>query len=51
VLQLRVPDSLASHPALRADRLRLAGGPATNVSVVPRRSLFISSPRRASRPT
>jgi DNA repair protein SbcD/Mre11 len=33
VLQLRVPDSLATHPALRAGWLRRLGGAAANVSV------------------
>jgi DNA repair exonuclease SbcCD nuclease subunit len=33
VLQLRVPESLAAHPALRADRLRLMGISTANVTV------------------
>jgi DNA repair exonuclease SbcCD nuclease subunit len=33
VLQLRVPEALAAHPALRAERLRVLGGPAVNVTV------------------
>jgi DNA repair exonuclease SbcCD nuclease subunit len=35
VLQLRVPGSLVAHPALRADRLRLLGGPSANVTAAP----------------
>jgi hypothetical protein len=38
VLQLRVPDALAAHPALRAERLRALGGPTMNVTVSARPS-------------
>ena len=37
VLQLRVPESLAGHPALRADRLRRLAGPSANVTLSPGR--------------
>jgi DNA repair exonuclease SbcCD nuclease subunit len=33
VIQLRVPESVASHPALGAGRLRALGGPAANLTV------------------
>lgn len=33
ILQLRVPETLAAHPALRAEQLRALGGPAVNVTV------------------
>ena len=33
VLQLRVPEALAAHPALRPERLRALGGSGVNVSV------------------
>ncbi len=39
VLQVRVPPSLATHHALRADRLRALGGPAANVTVAIRSDL------------
>jgi exonuclease SbcD len=37
VLQLRVPEALAAHPALHAERLRALGGPARNVTASVRR--------------
>jgi DNA repair exonuclease SbcCD nuclease subunit len=46
VLQLRVPEALAAHPALRADRLRPFVGPAANVTLAIRRE----GPRPRSRP-
>ena len=47
LLQLRVPEALAGHEALRADRLRVLGGPAANVTVAVRRPAVVSVPRRA----
>ena len=47
LLQLRVPEAFAGHEALRADRLRVLGGPAANVTVAVRRPAVVTVPRWA----